>query len=135
MTPERKAALRRYANDGFGSYNPLDILDLCEALDAAERDRDTLRAEVEALHGALAAMVEWFWGRTPESATEAADRVAVEFYAETGFIAPGKSVPLAMHPPWTEDERRAAWDAWVKAKRGALEARARAALDRTKGER
>jgi hypothetical protein len=28
-------------------------------------------------------------------------------------MAPGKSVPLAMGEPWTDEERRKAWDAWV----------------------
>ncbi len=89
---------------------------------------DDLAAEVERLSGALRAMVEWFWGLQPETLVESFDRVAAEFYRETGVIRPGKSVPLAMNPPWTEEERRDRWDAWVKAKRDALEVRARRAL-------
>lgn len=82
----------------------------------------------KALREALRHAVEWFWGIKPESETESFDRVAVEFYNETGIMRPGKSVPLAMNPPWTEEERRSAWDAWVKRKRDALEAECRAAL-------
>ena len=89
---------------------------------------DARLAAFDLMREALRAAVEWFWGASPETMIESHDRVAAEFYSDTGVIAPGKSVPLAMNPPWTEDERRAAWDAWVKRRRDALENGCRAAL-------
>lgn len=46
------------------------------------------------------------------SHTERFDRSAERFYRETGFMAPGKSVPMEMAGGWDDDERGAAWDAW-----------------------
>lgn len=38
---------------------------------------------------------------------------AERFYAATGFLAPGKSVPLEMCRDGYYNERRAAWDKWI----------------------
>jgi hypothetical protein len=49
-----------------------------------------------------------------ETTTERYDRLAEEFYRETGMMAPGKDVAAAM----AEDnnrERFTAWIAWLKA--------------------
>lgn len=52
-----------------------------------------------------------------------------EFYRDTGMLAPGKSYPLAMngsHP--SNDERRAAWNAWIGPRIDKLNDDIRAAL-------
>lgn len=48
--------------------------------------------------------------------TAAFERLAEDFYRETGFIAPGKSVPLEMAATQHDDERRAAWRKWLNAR-------------------
>jgi hypothetical protein len=49
------------------------------------------------------------WSESPSAAFE---RVAEQFYRETGFIAPGKSVPMEMASTQQDDRRRRAYDAW-----------------------
>jgi hypothetical protein len=88
---------------------------------------ERLRAEAGAYRVVLEEMVRWFWGVLPEDAITAFERVGEEFYAETGMMRPGKSYPLESYPP-DDDVRRKTWDEWVKKKRDALEAKARAAL-------
>ena len=46
------------------------------------------------------------------TATERYEADSEAFYAQTGYMAPGKDVPMAMGGQ-DEAERRAAWDAWV----------------------
>ena len=94
---------------------------------AAVAEIATLRAEVERLRAALREMTEWFWGVQTEDAMTSFERVGEEFYADTGMMRPGKSYPLESYPP-DDEVRRKTWDAWVKKKRDALEAKARAAL-------
>lgn len=48
------------------------------------------------------------------SATENFERVAEEYYRETGGMVPGKDVPAAIGG--SEEERRAKYDVWEKAK-------------------
>lgn len=86
-----------------------------------------LRERVKALEAVVRLMVEWFWGVKPETAVESFERVGDEFYSETGMLRPGKSYPPNFQPPDDED-RRCAWEAWVKRKRDAIEAKARAVL-------
>ena len=79
------------------------------------------------LREALRAMTEWFWGVKTEDTITSFERVGEEFYADTGMMRPGKSYPMEMYEPDPE-VRRKTWDEWVKKKRDALEAKARAAL-------
>lgn len=89
--------------------------------------RDIAERRVAELEGALRAMTEWFWGVQTEDAVESYERVGQEFYEDTGMMRPGKSYPVEMYAP-DDEVRRSTWDAWVKKKRDALEAKARAAL-------
>lgn len=49
------------------------------------------------------------WSDNPAGAFE---RVAEQFYRETGFIAPGKSVPMEMAATQHNDLRQRAYEAW-----------------------
>ena len=51
--------------------------------------------------------------------TERFEYYAEQFYRETGFMAPGKSVPLEMAASQPDEARTAAWDRWQIAKREA----------------
>jgi hypothetical protein len=44
--------------------------------------------------------------------TERFELHAERFYRETGYMAPGKSVPMAMAGSFSDEDRHAAWDAW-----------------------
>jgi hypothetical protein len=90
-------------------------------------ERDAALSRVEALEASLREMTEWFWGVKTEDAFESFERVGEEFYRDTGMMRPGKSYPMESYPP-DDDVRRKTWDEWVKKKRDALEAKARAAL-------
>lgn len=46
--------------------------------------------------------------------TDRYERAAEEFYRETGYMAPGKSVPMEMAGSFSEEDRSAAWDEWHK---------------------
>lgn len=72
----------------------------------------------EALNG-----LEPLFGRPHENSLERFERIAAQFYRETGFLAPGKDAPAAGGQPDIE-ERRQRYDAWIDAK----VAKARAAL-------
>lgn len=93
----------------------------------ARAERDEARRERDALRAVLREMTEWFWGVKTEDAVESYERVGQEFYEDTGMMRPGKSYPVEMYPP-DDEVRRSTWDAWVKKKRDALEAKARAAI-------
>jgi predicted phosphoadenosine phosphosulfate sulfurtransferase len=45
--------------------------------------------------------------------SERFEQDAERFYAETGFMAPGKSVPLEMASSNSEEEREEAWAKWT----------------------
>lgn len=44
--------------------------------------------------------------------SERFERNAERFYRETGYMAPGKSMPLEMGGMFTDEERGIAWDTW-----------------------
>lgn len=44
--------------------------------------------------------------------TERFERNAERFYEATGFLAPGKSVPLEMASAYQDDKREVAWTTW-----------------------
>ena len=48
------------------------------------------------------------------NANEDFERLAAEFYAETGVMAPGKDVPAAMGDYSTRDLREQLWNLWLK---------------------
>lgn len=54
-----------------------------------------------------------------ESANESFERVAAEFERETGYMAPGKSVPLACaaDPEYDFDVRMEKWNEWTAKRR------------------
>ena len=56
--------------------------------------------------------------RVGESANDRYERLAVEFYRETGMMAPGKDDPICHH---TYADRWTAWEAWTH-RRAALAA-------------
>lgn len=68
----------------------------------------TLRAELERVRGALRL-------QDPRNATERYEAIARDFNRETGFFAPGKSMPAAMGGLSEEDEnrRQALWRPFV----------------------
>ena len=80
----------------------------------AERDRHEGRAmseQTEALKARLADLI----ARHDMGYSERFDADAERFYRETGFMAPGKSVPMAMAGSFSEDEREQAWEVWTAA--------------------
>ena len=48
--------------------------------------------------------------------SERFEKQAEEFYRATGFMAPGKSVPMEMSSTQNEEQRTAAWDEWQVAR-------------------
>jgi hypothetical protein len=54
--------------------------------------------------------------RSPEvaSALERFERDAAAFHRDTGLLAPGKDQPAAMGGHPTDEERMAAWTAWLR---------------------
>lgn len=69
---------------------------------------DPARAQLrERLLEMLAEMELW-----ADDPTAAYERVAEQFYTETGFLALGKSVPLEMSTVGYDEERRRRYDAW-----------------------
>jgi hypothetical protein len=47
-----------------------------------------------------------------ENANDRFERLAEQFYQETGYIAPGKDVPPGLSSHSYETERRLAWAQW-----------------------
>lgn len=47
-----------------------------------------------------------------ENATERYDRLAAQFYRETGIMAPGKDVAAALGTSMTIEDRYEAWRQW-----------------------
>lgn len=100
-----------------------------EKTDARADLHALLNAERADLAEALRDLVDLCFDRPGENAIDRFERVAEEFRRDTGFLRPGKSVPLAMGGS-NEEERDAAWRAWSQKRLNAMEDRARAALSR-----
>ena len=51
-------------------------------------------------------------------ATERYEKLAKEFYRETGLMAPGKDAPasVAEDPEYQHEYRKQEWDKWMKAR-------------------
>lgn len=60
--------------------------------------------------------------------TLAVDTAAEQFYRETGFIAPGKSVPLEMAATQPDDARQRAYETWHLERRAQRHATIREAI-------
>lgn len=71
------------------------------------------------------------WASDP---TQAVDTAAEHFYRETGFMAPGKSVPLEMCREGYDDDRRRAYEAWHRERRALRHATIREAADLLAGD-
>ena len=54
-----------------------------------------------------------------EDVLERFERIAAEFYRDTGYLAPGKDQPAAMCGTPTLEERTAAFKAWLRRRNGA----------------
>ncbi|NBW08291.1 MAG: hypothetical protein EBR82_09710 [Caulobacteraceae bacterium] len=48
--------------------------------------------------------------------------VAAAFYIQTGFMRPGKDIAAAMGVGYSDEERSAAFDAWINANREVVNA-------------
>jgi hypothetical protein len=53
---------------------------------------------------------------SPEGANERFERIAAEFYEDTGYLRPGKDVPAAVGGESYDRERNAAWKIWNAAR-------------------
>ena len=70
----------------------------------AEKD-----AEIERLRKAVADALAWF--SDPDTdVVEQFERIAEEFYRETGHLRPGKSYPMGLLPP---DDLDSIWSEWT----------------------
>ncbi len=68
--------------------------------------------------------------------SESFDALAARFWKETGVIAPGKDIPVALgEPPWTHDERWATWREWNEARKRGRPSAARAAASSRGGKK
>lgn len=81
---------------------------------AAFKALDEIREWVLSARVALAGL-EMLFSREGENAADRFERVADEFYRETGVMRPGKSYPDAMPAP-SDEERTRVYEEWVAAK-------------------
>lgn len=127
---ERAAALYRpihednrmwftvYAADGtcLGAPTHLDptLAEIAEAIREAETAaRAEVAKELAEVRVALAGL-EMLFACEGESARDRYERVAGVFFAETGYMRPGKSQPLEMTA--SDEERERMYLAWVEGK-------------------
>lgn len=69
---------------------------------------------VDKTNEAIRARLEHYLRRTEMGYAERFDSDAEQFYRETGFMAPGKSMPLEMYQGEAHEARRQdAWNEWV----------------------
>lgn len=89
--------------------------DACRSITFSYLDAEPLLLRLEAAEQMAEALeaAEAVWRRAGEGHSAHFERMAEKFYAETGFIAPGRSVPLEMGG-YNEDERQAAWVAFFE---------------------
>ena len=108
-------------HDEYLQMSPDQII---EKLLPVQLDPETQHATLTTRNAALAEALRWELMQQflpGESANDRFERVAAEFYKETGMLAPGKD-PGTQGPPYYERKER--WDAWMDAGM----ARSRAAL-------
>lgn len=78
-----------------------------------------------------------FANRAEQSHSERYESDADDFYRDTGYLAPGKSVPLEMGTTDYDDTRAAKWRDWCDVRQAEYVKRLREAADRlvSQGER
>jgi len=90
---------------------------------------DPVREAAPELLAALRELTGWTMRLPGEDANDTFERLADDFYRDTGMLRPGKSQPLEVYMGNDEDGRRArAWAEWCAQKRGHIEARCFAAI-------
>lgn len=80
------------------------------ALHSAWNERDELLKEREKLYSALRLALRWMGDSDDPTGTF--EDIGDWFYRDTGYLRPGKSEPLECGG--RDEERQAAWEAWVK---------------------
>lgn len=86
----------------------------CVNADSFEEEQAVCWALVDKIIAYAAAMAR----RAPEeTALERFERLADEFYRETGLMAPGKSVPMEMGNVGYDEERHTRWRTWLDLRR------------------
>ena len=96
----------------LAACDPAAVLELLDIAERAEAACAEMRAALE--------IVRSVWRRPDEGHTAYFERMAADFYQETGLVAPGKSQPLEMGN--NEAERTAAWTAFFNKPWRAVEA-------------
>ena len=86
-----------------------------------------LIASAPALLAALQAVHDWR-GLCDEDDLTTFERIAAQFKRETGMLRPGKDQAASLGGYPTDEQRRAAWDDWVRRKNDELNAQIRTAL-------
>lgn len=64
--------------------------------------------------GRIAERLRQYASRSEMGYTERYEDGAARFYQITGYMAPGKSVPLEMASHFNDEERQTAWDEWQR---------------------
>lgn len=116
------ADMRAALDDTDAGYAALTV----EAVNA----HAALIAERDALRAALRLAFDWLDLSDP---TATFDRIADEFYRDTGFMRPGKSMPLEMCGVVNEQRREVAWAEWITKKRAAMLTQMQSALLASEG--
>ncbi len=83
-------------------------------------------SDAEQMREALQMIHDWR-GLCDSSKFETWERIASDFYRDTGFLRPGKSYPMDCQPD--EKEQSAAWKAWVTEQNAKVDDAIRAALE------
>lgn len=96
-------------------------------LDVSDANAALIAAAPELLK-ALTGLVTFF-SPPGECSMERFERLAAEFYRETGMLAPGKSEPMECSYQGRDEERRERYDRWVADRVAA----ARAAIAKAEG--
>lgn len=95
-------------------------------------DNAALRKQVEELRKAMAIVADWR-GVYDESTLHTTERIAEQFYKDTGCLMPGKDVPaLKCSDPWSGfTYRQAEWRVWTEEKNQEINDIIRSALAAT----
>jgi hypothetical protein len=100
------------------------VKEVCSHLEQKARELDDAHAEIERLRNALTGALSWFSDPDADK-LEQWERIASEFYEETGYLRPGKSYPLGSYVPDDLDE---IWGEWTLRRQRETIANMRAAL-------
>jgi hypothetical protein len=122
----RVVAGEEYVSEAEAKANAEYLVLTANVYPALIAERDALRDQIAQLREALTVTAEWLDTRNP---TETFERIAGQFYRETGFMRPGKDEPMSGYTSEEHRRRReVAWSAWVVARRTAMLAQIHAAL-------